>query len=228
VPSGPMKYQLITLLPSPSPATLTRNSLKGKMGADFLRKFQQSLNGGKGHNAPPPADGGTCFVWPTVDEVRTSTRGYSMGASIPGRLGMSISLSHTLSLALSPSLSLCLSLPLALSPSLARTFSASLSLPLILALSLPVSLMLSLSVSLALSLSFSLSHTHVYTHTRTHTHTHTHTHAQQTCGKAMPRRCCSLFTAAFLLLLQMCVPPLKRIRGAGGAPCHTSSKSVCA
>jgi hypothetical protein len=59
--------------------------LKGKMGQKFLESLQVSLNSGSGHNTAPKSNG-TYFVWPTTEEVRTSTKGYIMGSSIPGRL----------------------------------------------------------------------------------------------------------------------------------------------
>jgi tyrosyl-DNA phosphodiesterase 1 len=60
--------------------------LKGKIGQRFLQSLLVSLNSGSGHNTAPKSNGGTYFVWPTTEEVRTSTKGYVMGSSIPGRL----------------------------------------------------------------------------------------------------------------------------------------------
>jgi len=60
--------------------------LKGKMGQRFLQGLMDSLNSARGGIAVPKSDGGTRFVWPTMEEVRTSTKGYIMGGSIPGRL----------------------------------------------------------------------------------------------------------------------------------------------
>jgi hypothetical protein len=77
--------------------------LKGKPGKKFLDDLLASFAAGGRDLAEASSDskGGSAgglgskgrntfhrvsFVWPTRDEVRTSTKGYVMGGSIPGRL----------------------------------------------------------------------------------------------------------------------------------------------
>jgi hypothetical protein len=66
--------------------------LKGKGGKDFLSELQTSLNsggagggaaGGRGGSSVLRASGGTSLVWPTREELRRSTGGYSMGGACP-------------------------------------------------------------------------------------------------------------------------------------------------
>ena len=56
---------------------------KGLAGKKLLKQLDDSLSAGRGLNKPPPD--GISFIWPTRDEVRTSTKGYVLGGSIPGR-----------------------------------------------------------------------------------------------------------------------------------------------
>ena len=67
--------------------------LKGKGGKEFLSQLQTSLNsGGGGGGAAGGAGGssvlrasGTSLVWPTREELRRSTGGYSMGGCRPAQ-----------------------------------------------------------------------------------------------------------------------------------------------
>ena len=61
--------------------------LKKQAGSDFFTSLLQSLHSGN-NGIMPLTDARrneTCVVWPTREEVRTSTQGYEMGDSIPGR-----------------------------------------------------------------------------------------------------------------------------------------------